>query len=489
MPITARRGRGKVSPATVWAAVLAALLVHGTVLGTVQAFDLAVVGQGMSTRHHGGLAAAVATEIKPSCTGDALLAAGARASLCFAPWQSDVDTCLHDAQMSMYIDLSGCTSVESPVEVATISLPDQRALDKVTPIDPEPLLEMMKEQEQPKPPELVQQPPQPQPQQQLQPPPPQPQVQQPRRPTQVVETAKPTEEKPPEDTRLLSEYDTAVKKQSVARGAVDEPMIAKSKPSELTPKETPKEASIKEQQPDRAKGANKDAPDVPGTLAMRKEGAQNPGDVKQDARTLGTSAGAAGPVAFDGFMPKKGDGAFEQQRKEQSETPRGQSGAGGGAPDVPNLKPSQEMLERAIGGGNVDHLDDVADGEETALNAKRWIHASFFNRLKRQVAQNWDPASVWRRRDPSGSVYGYKTRVTEVRVALTSKGQLAKIVVTTPSGVSELDDEAVRAFQHAAPFPNPPKELASDDGLITFAFAFYFEIGAPRTSWRVIKSM
>jgi len=182
-------------------------------------------------------------------------------------------------------------------------------------------------------------------------------------------------------------------------------------------------------------------------------------------------------------------GGVEQQRRERSELPRGQSGAGGGAPEVLNLKPSQDVLERAIGGGNVDHLDDVDNGEETALNAKRWVHATFFNRLKRSVAQNWDPAAVWRRRDPTGSVYGYKTRVTEVRVALTQRGELAKIVVTAPSGVTELDDEAVRAFQHAAPFVNPPKELASDDGLITFAFSFYFEIGSPRTSWRVIRSM
>jgi TonB family protein len=96
---------------------------------------------------------------------------------------------------------------------------------------------------------------------------------------------------------------------------------------------------------------------------------------------------------------------------------------------------------------------------------------------------------VWRRRDPSGQVYGFKTRVTEVRVALSARGDLAKIVVTTPSGVTELDDEAVRAFSKAAPFPNPPKELANGEGLIVFAFSFYFEIGAPSTSWRVIRSM
>jgi TonB family protein len=458
--------------------------VHGTVLGTVEALDLTVVGQGMSTRKiEDATPAAIA--LKTNCPGDALLASSARAAMCFAPWRGDTDECLHDARMTMHMDLSGCVQTEPPLEVATISLPSQRAVDQVTPIDPEQLMEMMKEQEQPKPPELAQQ--KPQEQQQQQPPPP-PKPPAPPKQAQVVETARPTAEKPPENTQYVAEFDTSVKKQTVARGSVHEEMVAKSKPAELQAKQNPKEASVKEHE-DRPKGANKDAPDVPGTLAMRKEGAQNPAELQQDAKTRGSYTGATGPLAFDGFVPKKGEGAFEQQRRDRSELPRGQTGAGGGAPDAPNLKPTQEVLERAIGGGNVDHLDDVAQGDETALNAKRWVHASFFNRLKRQVAQNWDPASVWRRRDPSGSVYGYKTRVTEVRVALTAKGQLAKIVVTQPSGVTELDDEAVRAFQQAAPFVNPPKELASDDGLITFAFSFYFEIGAPRSSWRVIRSM
>jgi protein TonB len=465
----------------VWITVLAALLVHGTVLGTVEALDLRVVGQGMSVREHDPEAIAA---LKSNCMGDALLASSARVTMCFAPWRADVDQCLSDAEMTMYMDLSGCVNTESPVEVAAISMMPPNAADKVKPIDPEPLLEMMKQQEQPKPkpPELVQQ------QQQQQQPTPSPQPQAMPKRAQIVETVKPTEEKPPENTRFLAEHDTAVKKQQVARGSVNEPMIAKSKPQELTPKENPKEAAIKEQL-DRPKGTNKEAPDAPGTLSMRKEGAQAPSELQQDAKTRGSSVGATGPLALDGVVPRKGDGAFEQQRRERSELPRGESGAGGGAPDVPNLKPSQDVLERAIGGGSVDHLDDVAAGDETALNAKRWIHATFFNRLKRQVAQNWDPASVWRRKDPTGAVYGFKTRVTEVRVSLTANGQLAKIVVTSPSGVPELDDEAVRAFKQAAPFVNTPKELAHEDGLITFAFSFYFEIGAPRSSWRVIKSM
>ncbi|HMG56567.1 MAG TPA: energy transducer TonB, partial [Kofleriaceae bacterium] len=147
------------------------------------------------------------------------------------------------------------------------------------------------------------------------------------------------------------------------------------------------------------------------------------------------------------------------------------------------------VLERVAGGGSVDHLEDVENGDETALSAKRWVYASFFNRLKRQVAQIWDPNSVWRRADPTGTVYGTKTRVTEVRVSLAPNGTLSKIVVVTPSGAVPLDEEAVRAFRIAAPFPNPPEGLVQKDNLITFGFSFYFQLGTQHLSWRLPQAM
>jgi TonB family protein len=264
-------------------------------------------------------------------------------------------------------------------------------------------------------------------------------------------------------------------------------MVAKSKPEELTPKEAPKEASVKEHT-DKLPG-RVGAPEVPGSLAMRQPGAQAPADLRSDSHARGTADGVLGPMAADGVYAHRGDGSIETQQHQHSETPRGQSGAGGGAPDLPNLKPNQEQLERALGGGNVDHLEDVDNGDETALNSKRFIAAGFFNRLKRAVAQNWDPASVWRRIDPTGQVNGFKTRLTEVRVTLNQRGELLKIVVTTASGVNELDDEAVRSFHSAQPFPNPPKEIAGNDGNITFAFGFYFEIGNSHTAWHQIHGM
>ena len=66
----------------------------------------------------------------------------------------------------------------------------------------------------------------------------------------------------------------------------------------------------------------------------------------------------------------------------------------------------------------MDYLHDLDDGESTALNAKKWMHAPFFNRLKEAVAEEWHPDLVYLRHDPSGNVYGAKDRVSVLRVTL-----------------------------------------------------------------------
>jgi protein TonB len=482
MPIARFSGR-RVKPDWTWIAILAALLIHVGIALLVNAAavngDLGGFGQSRSTTT---AAMVPLVPLKTGCISDGAFAAVGRGAMCFAPWIGDTDDCLGEAQMSFWLDTSSCYA-QKEKNVAEISMLDKKSADRMTPIDPEPLLEQMKQQ--PPPPKPVAVPP-PKPENQPPPPPAAAQPAPPKQhPMQVVETAKPSQEKAPDNARFLAEYDTNVEKQKVARGSAKEPITAKSKAEALQAKPDPKEASVQEHT-DRPPAPNQNkAPDVPGSLAMRTPGPQQPAQDQQDAKVRGSTTGASGSLAFDGYVPRKGNGAIEQQQHERSELPRGQSGAGGGAPDTPNLKPSAEVLERALGGGNVDHMEDVDNGDETALSAKRWIYASFFNRMKRQVAQNWDPANVWRRSDPTGQVYGFKTRVTEVRVSLAQNGALAKIVVTAPCGVSDLDDEAVRAFKSAAPFPNPPKELAGSDGQITFAFSFFFEIGQSHTSWHL----
>jgi TonB family protein len=470
-------GRDRRAPAASgWVAVIAALAVHGAVLGTVHAIGVAPVGGFGAVANAASKQDADDPDLKSGCVSDALLAASARYTLCFGPWHDDTDACLDESYNDMWIDLSSCQARDDK-GIAQVSMVEPKQAAKIKAIDPEPLLEEMKQQQADKPKVVPMQPASP-----SAPPPPAPPA--PPHKMQIVETAKPQNEAAPQNARFLSEYDTNVEKQTVARGTAKEPMIAKSKPGELTPKDDPKDASVKEHT-DKAPGRDSRAPDVPGTLSMRSPGAMNPADMQQDQRIRGTNNGTDGQPSPDGYLQRKGDGSFDQAKRDRTEVARGDNGAGGGAPDVPNLKPSQEVLERAVGGGNVDHMDDVENGEETALNSKRWVYASFFNRMKRQVAQNWDPVTIWRRNDPTGQIYGFKTRVTEVRVSLSTTGTLEKIVIVAPSGVGDLDDEAVHAFQAAAPFPNPPKELAGRDNLITFGFSFFFEIGHASTAWHM----
>jgi TonB family protein len=305
--------------------------------------------------------------------------------------------------------------------------------------------------------------------------------------TQVVENTE-TDSEEPDDARFLAEFNSKVEKQTVARGDRQEDMVKKPDPAEDMPskKETDKRAT----QPDPSEtepGKSDDAPPNPGVFSMRKPGTPNRGEVAQDSKTRGETDGSKAPPG-DGSKGQKGDGSIAQDERKPSDSDGGEGGGGGGTPRAPNLHPDDETLERIVGGGSVDHVEDVEEGDETAYNAKRWVYASFFNRMKRQVAQEWNPGGVWRREDPQGTHYGFKDRVTALRISLDEKGNIVKVLVVQPSGVDALDDEAIRAFDVAQPFPNPPSALVDGDGQITFDFGFHFTIdNGSSTSWKVYR--
>jgi TonB family protein len=133
--------------------------------------------------------------------------------------------------------------------------------------------------------------------------------------------------------------------------------------------------------------------------------------------------------------------------------------------------------------GSMDDIQDVDDGDINQLNSRRWKYASFFNRVRDQVAQHWHPEVVHAARDPDGSRYGRQTRVTRLLIRLNPDGSLKAIKVDQPSDVDFLDEEAIRAVRTAAPFANPPQQLVDPEtGFIDFGFGFIFEIesGKPR---------
>lgn len=276
-------------------------------------------------------------------------------------------------------------------------------------------------------------------------------------PGQVVDVPAPREEKRPDDARFASEHDTSVPRETRKYGRFDPEARqgdaagteSESKPARpAPPAPVPPQLAMREPRP------------VPGRADSAPMGRQRP-----------TPAGSENGVA-DQEAPDP-DGSFQRLGKQQTQQP-GSLGQPGGRMA---LLPSEAQMARAIGSGTQDALKDIDEGDETALNSKKWRFASFFNRVKHQVQEHWHPDEVYRRRDPNGSIYGRTSRLTIVRVQLKPNGHLANVALESPSGLEFLDDEALQAFRAAQPFPNPPRQLVdATDGLINFQFGFLFEL-------------
>jgi TonB family protein len=408
-----------------------------------------------------------------TCATDVSLGYAAQLLYCATPLAEGLEPCTRRAARELSDALSACERADEPVAVAFLT---QEQLDE---IQPEPLLALLDpaqqqafEQEQA---EAVEELHEEARRAQERPP----------QKAQVVEITRPDVEQAPDDARFVSEYDSKVERETVARGSTEE-MVRRPQPRELPPQPKVDAPSAPEspEHPSEAAARDRDAPPSQGELAMRRPG---PREAPQEEIRAGTTDGSEAPPG-EGLAPRRGDGAFRSQPAREG-TP-GEDGVGreGGAAPVPDLRPSEDLLARAVGGGSVDKLDGVESGEETALSSRRWMYATFFNRMKRQVAQNWHPAEVYLRRDPTGKVYGTKDRVTILQVTLEPDGALRQIYIQRRSGVDFLDEEAIRAFRAAQPFPNPPAGLVDPQSrLITFTFGFHFAVGGDPGRWRIFR--
>ncbi len=177
---------------------------------------------------------------------------------------------------------------------------------------------------------------------------------------------------------------------------------------------------------------------------------------------LGASASELFTSQF-GMKPRLTD-VFQKASQGTDETAPVQTGAVGSesATEPPTPGGTSEG-----GGAPNDDLHDVAQGDGTYLNTREWKYAGFFNRVKQAVSAQWDPNG--RMRAKNKQLAG--DRVTLLAVALRPNGSIADIFVAKSSGVDELDQEAMKAFEKAQPFANPPEALVVN-GFIQFNFSF-----------------
>lgn len=254
----------------------------------------------------------------------------------------------------------------------------------------------------------------------------------------------------PEHTTRLAEVDSSVERETKAPNRPDNPG---GQPSvEGRPGSQPVEVG----DPDAAASAEGE-----GTHS-----AETPADAEAD----GEDAHADHPLAESADGSEAVLGGGDQARR--------------GQPGEPNLAGSPGTLRQAFGPpGTLDPLVDVDEGTENILDSKRHRFASFFNRIRDRVGDEWRPQKAHSAADPQGSRFGDKRRTTVLMVRLDETGELQKVIVERSSGASHLDDEAVRAMKLAAPFPNPPQGLA-EHGHIDFRFGFILDFDG---SFRIFR--
>jgi len=141
---------------------------------------------------------------------------------------------------------------------------------------------------------------------------------------------------------------------------------------------------------------------------------------------------------------------------------------------------TKDSAENAAAGGSAtqDYLKDVDQGLETLLNAREFKYYSYYNRIRRQLSQHWEPKVRVKMSQmfKQGRFLASATdRVTKLIVVLDKKGNLVNVQMVKDSGVTDLDDAAIEAFQSAAPFPNPPQGIIEQDGTVKIRWDFVLE--------------
>lgn len=140
-------------------------------------------------------------------------------------------------------------------------------------------------------------------------------------------------------------------------------------------------------------------------------------------------------------------------------------------PDTPQWK----SMNSDLGVAPQDHVKGVQESEATALNTREFIYFSYYQRIRDQLERAWRPllqdqlARLFRSgRNPASNM----EHVTRTVVTLDSRGEVIRVQVLEASGTRDLDDAAIRAFNEAGPFPNPPRGLVEETGQVKIQWQF-----------------
>ena len=143
-----------------------------------------------------------------------------------------------------------------------------------------------------------------------------------------------------------------------------------------------------------------------------------------------------------------------------------------------NNQREQNGMDRGQESTATDKIEGIDQTLKTALNTKEYKYYGYYQRIKKQLNQFWQPEvkqKVSRLMTQGRTIASENSKITKLIIVLNDAGTLVKVQVIGESGVRDLDDAAVDAFRQAAPFPNPPKGMVETDGTIKIRWDFVVE--------------
>jgi TonB family protein len=115
-----------------------------------------------------------------------------------------------------------------------------------------------------------------------------------------------------------------------------------------------------------------------------------------------------------------------------------------------------------IGSQAQDYVDGIKQSDRTALNTREYQFFGYHQRIRQRLELEWTRMlrdTLTRFYRSGRHLANDMEYTTKILVVLNSSGEITKVKVLGMSGTQELDDVAVKAFNRAGPFPNPPQGL------------------------------
>ena len=145
------------------------------------------------------------------------------------------------------------------------------------------------------------------------------------------------------------------------------------------------------------------------------------------------------------------------------------------ADKILRAQPEHEAATAQTGGLPQDYVKGLKEGEVTALNTREYVFFGYFQRIRGRLDHAWSGVlrdrliKLYRSGRQLASDMDHTTRVL---VTLNATGEIVRVQIVEESGTRDLDDAAVKAFNQAGPFPNPPRGLVDATGNIQIRWDF-----------------